>query len=687
MTNDHLLHPRPIDLPTALPLDGPIDDAAADGAKIFAAPDDPADWPRWRERLAEWRRAARARWPFDDSAYARLSSQWASRCYSVALVWLWDERLFDHALQRFDVDRFVETTADFGGFDAVVLWQAYPVIGIDERDQFDFYRDVPGVADVVRAFQDRGVKVFVDYNPWDTATSDAADHPKLVAELVGDLGVDGVFLDTMSEGGAALRASLAALADPPVLEGESKVSLERIADHQLSWAQWFADSSAPGVLRARWFERRHMLHHTRRWNRDHSDELQSSWMNGAGMLVWDVVFGSWVGWNERDRATLRAMVRAQRVLADVLTHGQWTPLVDATADAIDAGVYASRFELGPSTLWTIVNRGDADYNGPALDVSDRPASTWFEVTGGALLTGGSAPITVPARSVAGIVAVDGDVPHDVRVMLGEASADRRSSDASFPVRLPERVVLWSAATSAEPEPDAVVVEPGRYDVTITYRLRETGMYDGAPFVEAWKPLPPLLHADVTETLTIEIGRVAVGAAEVSNDEFAAFVATTGYTPNVPNRFAAHWRDGRPAPGTGDAPMTFVDLADARAYARWCEARLPTEFEWQLAAADPYFERLGPLVWNLTDSVHSDGATRFLIVKGGSAYVPGRARDDVEGVDPSLAATAIDWYFDGGPRDPSFSAKLLLAGMGLTRSSRVGFRLAWDLDGGKDVDDG
>ena len=329
------------------------------------------------------------------------------------------------------------------------LWQAYPIIGIDERDQFDFYRDVPGIDEVVRAFQARGLKVFVDYNPWDTATSEAADHPKLVAELVSDLQVDGVFLDTMSEGGAALRAALAALGDPPVLEGESKVSLERIADHQASWAQWFADSHVPGVLRARWFERRHMLHHTRRWNRDHSDELQSSWMNGAGMLVWDTVFGSWVGWNERDRSTLRAMVRAQRVLADVLTHGAWTPLVDAAPAAIDAGVYASRFELATTTLWTIVNRGTSDYTGPALDVAGRTAAAWFEVTGGAALQSGSAPITVPARSVAGVLAVDGDVPAETQAMLDQATADRRKSDASFPVRQRERVVVWSAATAPD----------------------------------------------------------------------------------------------------------------------------------------------------------------------------------------------------------------------------------------------
>jgi hypothetical protein len=429
-----------------------------------------------------------------------------------------------------------------------------------------------------------------------------------------------------------------------------------------------------------------MLHHTRRWNRDHSDELQSSWMNGVGMLVWDAVFGSWVGWNERDRATLRAMVRAQRAFADVLTQGEWTPLTDTAAAAVDAGVYASRFELGPIRLWTVVNRGTTVFVGPVLDARTRSASAWFEVTGGTVLESGGAPITVPARSVAGILAVDGDLPAEVRAMLDEAAADHRSPDSAFPVRRPERVVVWSASTATEPEPDAVIVKPGRYDVPITYRLRETGMYEGAPFVEAWKPLPPLLHSDVTETRTVEIGRVAVGAVEVTNDEFADFAARTGYAPKVPNRFATHWRDGRPVPGTADAPMTFVDLADAGAYAAWRGARLPTEFEWQLAAANPAFGRLEPLVWNLTAGVYSDGITRFVIVKGGSAYEPGRAHDEVEGVDPSLSARSIDWYFDGGARDPSFGAKLLVAGLGLTRSSRVGFRVAWDLPRAEEVDD-
>jgi formylglycine-generating enzyme required for sulfatase activity len=106
----------------------------------------------------------------------------------------------------------------------------------------------------------------------------------------------------------------------------------------------------------------------------------------------------------------------------------------------------------------------------------------------------------------------------------------------------------------------------------------------------------------------------------------------------------------------------VDLADARAYAAWAGARLPTEFEWQVAAASPEFRRAAPLVWNWTESEHTDGVTRFVMLKGGSDHV----------------TTGSDWYVDGGPRDPSFSLKFLLPGLGVDRSPSIGFRLAWDL---------
>ena len=130
----------------------------------------------------------------------------------------------------------------------------------------------------------------------------------------------------MKEAQPGLRAALDAVKPGIALEGESTLPLARTCDHHLSWAQWFSDSDVPGVLRARWFEQRHMLHHTRRWNRDHTEELHSAWLNGVGVLVWENVFGAWVGWSERDKELLRAMRPVQREYAELLATGEWTPL-------------------------------------------------------------------------------------------------------------------------------------------------------------------------------------------------------------------------------------------------------------------------------------------------------------------------------------------------------------------------
>jgi hypothetical protein len=408
-------------------------------------------------------------------------------------------------------------------------------------------------------------------------------------------------------------------------------------------------------MRARWYERRHMTHSTRRWNRDHSDELQSAFMNGAGMLVWDAVFGVWVGWHERDKATLRRMLRVQRACTELFTHGEWEPLVDGDPGA---GVYASRFARGGLTLWTLVNRGEADYTGVACGPRNRSsheaptvAGAWFDLTAGVRLDApaGTGPaVTVPARGVAAVLLVDGTEPDWLGELL--ASADKAGTSTEFPARTATRVRPRPA--TGRPGGATVRVAGGPRTLPMTYRRRETGSYQGAPYVEEWKPLPPRLHDPRVETVAVTLTDVDVAVSEVTTAEFAAFLAT-GYRPSCDNRF-------RPD-GPADAPVTMVDLDDARAYAAWVGARLPTEFEWQAAAAAPGFLRAAPLVWNWTESEHTDGVTRFAMLKGGSDH-------------ESLGS---DWYVDGGPRDPSFSLKFLLPGLGVDRSPSIGFRLAWE----------
>lgn len=642
--------PRPIDVPTEVPFDPTADLRVLDEAKVLAAPDNPAQWPRWREQLNRWRCEAQRRLDYTGARYEIERTD----CFVVSLTWLWDELLYDHEQGRFTVEEFLEAAErDFGGFDGVILWHAYPIEGIDDRDQFDFYRDVPELPEVVKALQQRDVRVFVACYPWESA------DPDVVAKLVSWAGADGVFLDSSKEGGPDIRAALDDLRPGLSLEGESRLPLARVHDHSMSWAQWFADSAVPGVLRAKWFERRHMLHHTRRWNRSHLDELHSAWFNGCGVLVWESVFGVWVGWSDHDRAMLRSMRPVLDCYRRWLQSEQWIPLADHPGDG--APVYGSRWEHDGTALWTIVNRGE-EYDGPWLVTEGPGERHWAELTAGRQL---SVDRTADGRTVVGGHLPAGGIAA-VAATVGRAHApvNTRTAeevDRSFPARAAIRISSGRALRTGVPD-GAVAVAGGRYDLVVRHRVRETGLYGEAPWVDEWKPLPPRLHHTGTLHRVVHLSSFAICRTEVTNADYAAFLGSTGYLPRRPERFLASWTAGEPPRGRADDPVTHVDIADARTYARWAGMRLPTEDEWQVAGAAGLLERAQPLVWNFTDSEHTDGRTRFCILKGGSAW----------------RKEGSDWYFDGGEQPPDVSVKLLLAGAGVSRSSSIGFRCAADL---------
>jgi formylglycine-generating enzyme required for sulfatase activity len=176
------------------------------------------------------------------------------------------------------------------------------------------------------------------------------------------------------------------------------------------------------------------------------------------------------------------------------------------------------------------------------------------------------------------------------------------------------------------------------------------MYEGAPYVDEWKPLPPRLHDQRTLERVVELpGALRVAAREVSAGEYAEFLAAIG--------------EKGPTDAAPDLPATGMTFARAREFAAWAGGRLPTEDEWQLAAMADGFHRRAPVVWNWTESEHSDGRTRFVMLKGGSEHL----------------AEDSDWYFDGGVQHPEFSAKLLLPGLGVDASPSIGFRVCWEED--------
>ena len=675
---------------------------------VFLAPDAPREWPAFRTALADWREQARSQFQYRDTLYRRAEFAWAASNYACCFLMLCDETFYDRRTGRYAVDEFVHAgQREFGGYDSVVLWHAYPRIGVDQRNQFDFYRDMPGGLHGLRLavgqFHHHGVRVYLDYNPWDTGTRrEPQSDLGVLAELVRTLDADGIFLDTMSTGATEFRAQLDAARPGVILEGEGATPLEHICDHHASWAQEFGDSYAPGVLKQKWFERRHMQHQIRRWSLDHSAELHAAWMNGSGIMIWENVFGSWIPWNQRDRSILRAMLPIQRRFRRLFAGDDWTPLVPVE----QPGVFASLWQDGRTRLWTLVNRTQDWIKGPLLHVRHEPRHKCYD-----LIAGGQAAGQLVGEEMVLSAALP---PRGIGCFLScaelnqgkdfdwfcrqQAKLQAKSQwDPTPPTRSTHLLAVPTARTKRVPA-GMLEIPAATLDLHIEMRVRECGFYESIP-----APNHPLADSYGFRLQAfhrrVALPRFAIDEAPVTNRQFAEFLKITGYQPKHPENFLKHWQANQSPTGQEDHPVVYVSLDDARAYARWLDRRLPTEEEWQYAAQgtdariypwgnvmEPGRCNDGPQggttavrafpqgrspfggydmcgnVWHWTESERSDGRTQFCIIRGGAWF----------------AAKGSGWYVDGGPRPANFATKFLLTWPGLDRCSTIGFRCAADL---------
>ncbi len=565
---------------------------------LVAAPADRSQWDAWRDAFHAERRRLRDRLGYDGGSYRDEAFDWVPSCYSCCFVMMGDVRFYDPVARRYAVEEYLEQgRTQFGGYDAVVLWHAYPRIGFDDRNQFDFYRDMSGglagLRELGRTLHERGVKVFIDYNPWDTGTRrEAKSDVEMLAEFVSAIDADGIFLDTLHEGMRDLRERLDAVRPGVVLESELTLPVERIADHHMSWAQWFQDSEAPGILWNKWFERRHMMHQIRRWDSDHTAELHMAWMNGSGMLVWENVFGTWNGWRPRDRSILRSMLPIQRRYVRLLSGEDWTPLVPTE----NAHVYASLWQGDRLRLWTLVNRSAKPVEGTLLKVPHIGGDRYFDLVAGrqasrvengyALLDGRIAP-----RGIGAFVAGPGQaLGTDFGAFLAGQEMVHRSADGSITPAIAEERLRPAEHTRrhrADEIPDGMVaIAAASVRMKTQYRNRECGFYAVPGQAPAAHPSRGL-HKIVRFEREVRLAPYAIDLTPVTNSQYAEFLRQTGYRPADGQNFLKHWENGQVPPGREEHPVVYVDLDDARAYARWAGKRLATEEEWQFAAQGPH----------------------------------------------------------------------------------------------------
>ena len=661
-------------------------------------------WHGWHRSMLEERGSVLARCNFHPGVYDDPGTAWSDTSFRQLFLFMYDASFFDCIQGCYRTAELVDASLErFGRIDSVLLWHAYPRLGFDLRTQFDFYRDMPGGmaklrSDVTDVLHARGVRVFVGYNPWDEGAYEE------LAQIVRELDADGVMLDTMAGVPPELEQTVRAAKESVVFAPELAPRDEDLRRLRQSWAQWSEVGEGPTIYRHRWLVPRHRQLAVRRWDTSRKRDIVHSFFNGSGLILWDNVFGTWNPYSREDRRLIAETAAILDQYGDLFVHGEWLPLIPTGTSGLDANCWRDAGGSGRSIL-TLRNRTEerVHYRVPD-DAPEGLVQVAFWGDEPRELSAGDA-VAVEPLGVQAVARTDIDGARRALAQFELLSKRASVTLAGYEERTPNpqiRPVPASPGSNeglrSEESGKMIEMPSGRFEMSVRHERRECGCYPlGATPDASWG----WFYKDVvTHELGVTLSRFAIRKNAVTNAEFLEFVHASGYRPADEQRFLEHIV--RAKGGTlptklpyeqGALPVTFISLADARAYAASKSQRLPTEAEWQWAAegagqrlrypwgnAERGFPRrlrpaydpatatpqgvmgLSGNAWELTESEHTDGHTRFVMLRGGVFLPPGQS----------------EWLPPRGAQPNDFHAKYILLADGLDRSGMISFRTVVDV---------
>jgi gamma-glutamyl hercynylcysteine S-oxide synthase len=666
------------------------------------------DFQQWLDDLIHWRAERKIRVGYSEQRYARPEFKWTQSGFIQPQMMVQDRYFYDPVAGKYTVDRYLDDLDKrFGGIDAVLIWPTYPNMGIDDRNQHDMIRSMPGGVPAVRKmvddFHHRGVHVLFPMMMWDQGTHDPGmPWPQAIAETMKEVGADGINGDTQD--GVPLAYSLAAdaIGHPLVFEPEGSPSDEALAWNVLTWGQYKFDF-VPLVDKYRWLEPLHQVNISDRWNRDKTDDLQFAFFNGEGWESWENIWGIWNGITPRDSEATRRVATIERAVAPFFSSKEWRPLYPTHR----YGVFASQWPQGQQTVWTIVNRNEYDVAGRQISVLYTAGTRYYDLYHGTELTpehdGDQAVLIFPieAHGYAALLATSGEPGHEFVHLMDKMKQMTGKPLASYSHEwkpLPQQLVEIAKTKPASSAPDGMIMIPAADYVFKVEGIEVEGSNNaGVDLQYPWEDIPRRYHEH-----KIHISTFYMDKYPVTNADFKKFVDAAHYHPADDLNFLKDWKDGSYPEGWADKPVTWVSLEDARAYAKWSGKRLPHEWEWQYAAqgSDSRIYPWGDVwdvsrvpavdhgrsmhgpdsvsthptgaspsgimdlvgnVWQWTDE-YVDDHTRGGILRGGSYYQP----------------VGSIWYFPQAYRNNQHG-KLLLMAPSYDRSGAVGFRCVKDTE--------
>ncbi|HEY0742984.1 MAG TPA: SUMF1/EgtB/PvdO family nonheme iron enzyme, partial [Chryseosolibacter sp.] len=567
---------------------------------------------------------------FDSTLYQRKDLKWIRHSYVMHLVMTWDKNFYDG--NKYTLPDFVTRGKRlYGGDDVVGIWPTWPTLGLDQRNQFDMFRDLPGGMSALKALADtlrsHGTKFFICYNPWDESTRKEG-HLAGLADLIRQTSADGVVLDT---------------------RGESSRELQEAADNVREGVIMYSEGMAvprnmPGIVSGRVHNALYyppMLNLNKLIKPDFAifrvaevykepikREFALAFFNGYGTEINQFAAGH-PAYEQEQYRFLGKTTRILRENTTNFTSMDFTPLVPIARDSL----WANKFSTSEKEIYTIFSLIPEGVLEPML-ISTDTSFHYVDLWNHEELT----PTTRKGKSYVTVSAHAFD-----KTELGTNNEGEVGCVARLPRLLNAAIEndKLTIRSSREGEIRIWAGEPSYEKKAFTYRGTETtislskifGRYEGKFVIQFFEdeilqdevvrfvvPGTPKLISEtmVTPKSSItakgmakipagnfkfvgtngdefiaypkqNIGRVYqmksfyMDKFPVTNLEFKRFLDATRYQPTDTANFLKHWKGKSIVKGEENFPVVYISWEDAKAYASWAGKRLPSEIEWQYAA--------------------------------------------------------------------------------------------------------
>jgi gamma-glutamyl hercynylcysteine S-oxide synthase len=570
---------------------------------------------------------------FDNSLYLRKDLAWIKESYLIILQMVWDREFFDRLTGKYTyADVLRKGIALFGNIDVYGIWPTWPRLGLDQRNQWDLYRDLPGGTEQLRNFarmsRQSNTKFFISYNPWDNSTR-KEDHYKGMAKLIAETEADGVVLDTKGSSSRELQTSADSVRKGVIMYSEGMA----------------IPKDMPGIIAGRVHNAIFLspeLNLNKLIKSDFSifrvcdvgediihREIAISFFNGYGTELNMFRPG---GRDENYSDDLNYLARTTFILRqnnDAFLDKEWTPLIETLSDK----VFVNCWNSGEKTIYTILNMRPEGVNGRLFKVEKSETKHFVSLWNHENVV----PENVNGKFYLPVYAQGWQ-----QSFSGTRQEGSLDCIAGFPDLLRSKLSGDSIKISAG-EPGTLLIWKGnpsyqtfRKEFRIlkdsVLRIKDIfGYYEGKIVLQlvennrlkdenilVLKGGKPWLISRVVTTLkaidlpvdmvlvpgrifsfdvsanddfipypdvgsNIKIDSFLVDKFPVTNAQYYDFLLNSGYRPRDTTRYLRNWAGGMYRQGQDKYPVVYLSFEDMQAYAKWAGKRLPTQAEWQLAA--------------------------------------------------------------------------------------------------------